>query len=629
MLGKHKVGLLLAALLVLALALVACQPQTAETVREVVVTRVVTETVVEEGEQVEVTRVVTETETVTEVVEVTAVPEMVEQPVTLRWNWGAEPPSLDPATAEDSTSIDAITNIFMGLTSTDPVTGAVQPGLATEWDVSEDGTVYTFHMRDDVPWVNYDPNTGEWSVSTDADGNERYVNANDIVYGIRRSADPETASPYAYVLYNIVGAQEFNSGEEGFTAEDIGVEAIDDYTLQITVKSPAAYFPAIAGLWTLMPQPQWAIEEWGNKWTEAGLIVTNGRYGVEEWIHGGSLNLVKNPLHPEADSVQIERIEGVMIVEDSTAFAMYENNELDTQNLPLPEIDRVKADPVLSEQLVNAPFPCTYYYGFTNNKPPFDDQRVRAAFSQAIDRQSLIDNVTKGGQEPATSFAPPGIFGAPEPGTVGLGFDPDAANAALQSYLDEQGITLDEFNAEGITLMYNTSEGHAAIAAAIQQMWSDVLGVNVNVENQEWKVYLQTIKNETPLAEMPHIWRLGWCADYADENNWVFENFHAEESENQPRRNCVDDTCTEVTLTEFDNLVKDAQLSQDPAEREQMYHEAERILTEVETAIAPIYHYTTVNMVKPWLTRSFAPVGGDQIYTWTIDQAAQAEALGS
>ena len=627
---NKKYGLILAALLVLALALVACQPETVETVREVVVTRVVTETEVVEGETVEVTRVVTETETVTEVVEVevTAAAEMGEQAVTMRWNWGAEPPTLDPALAEDTTSVDADTNLFMGLTSTDPVTGEVLPGLATEWSANEDGTVYTFNMRDDVPWVNYNPNTGEWAIEVDEEGNERYVNANDVVYGIRRSADPETGSPYAYVLYNIVGAQEFNSGEEGFTAEDVAVVALDDYTVQITLEAPAPYFPAISGLWTLFPQPQWAVEEWGPKWTEAGLIVTNGRYGLEEWIHGGNMNLIKNPLHPEADSVQIERVEGVIIVEDSTAFAMWENNELDSQQLPLPEVDRIKADPVLSEQLVNAPRPCTYYYGFTNNKPPFDDVRVRQAFTQAIDRQSLIDNITKGNQIPATSFAPPGMFGAVTPGEVGLNSDPEAASAALQSYLDEQGITVEDFSAQGITLMHNTNEGHAAIAAAIQQMWKDTLGVDVQVENQEWKVYLQTVKNETPLAEMPHIFRLAWCADYADQNNWVFENFHVEESENQPRRNCLDDTCTQVELSEFDELVKAAQLSQDPAEREELYYEAERILTEEEVAIAPIYHYTYLEMVKPWLTRSFSPVGGDQFYTWTIDQAAQMEALG-
>ncbi len=629
MLGK-KYGLMLAVLVVLALALVACQPETVETVKEVVVTRVVTETVVEEGETVEVTRVVTEEVEVPveTVVEVTAVPEMMEMPVTLRWNWVSEPPTLDPALASDTTSVDATYNLFMGLTRSDPVTGEVIPGLATDWAVSDDGLEWTFNMRDDVPWVHYDPNTGEWSIVTDEEGNERFVNANDVVYGAKRTIDPETASDYSYVQYVIANAEAVNSGEEGVTLDDIGVEALDDYTVKFTLRQPAAYFPSIAGMWVNYGMPQWAIEEWGPKWTEAGLINTYGPYGLEEWIHGGSLNLIKNPLFPEADSVQIERIEGVMITEDSTAFAMYENNELDTQSVPLPEIDRVKADPQLSTELINAPFPCTYYYGFNNQKAPFDDVNVRRAFSQAIDRQTLIDNVTKGGQVPATSFGSPGIFGAPEPGTVGLGYDPEAASAALQTYLDEQGITIDDFNNLGVTLMHNTSEGHASIAAAIQQMWSDTLGVQVNVENQEWKVYLETINADTPIEEAPHIFRLGWCADYADENNWIHEVFNAQEGANRLRRNCTDPNCGDAIATEFDETTVAAAASQDPEERIALYAEAERLLAEEETAYAPIYHYTTVNTTKPWLLRNFPPVGGNDFFTWTIDQAAQLAAIG-
>jgi oligopeptide transport system substrate-binding protein len=371
-------------------------------------------------------------------------------------------------------------------------------------------------------------------------------------------------------------------------------------------------------MWVAYPQPEWAIDEWGDKWTEAGLIVTNGPYVMESWIHGGELNLVKNPLWVDADSVQIERIEGVMITEASTAFAMYENNELDTTGVPLPEMDRVKADPVLSADFYSAPAVCTYYYGFTNTKPPFDDVRVRKAFSMAIDRQSLIDNVTKGGQIPATTFAPPGIFGAPEPGTLGLGFDAAAAAASLQEYLDENGMTIDDFNAMGIILMHNTSEGHANIAAAIQQMWSDTLGVEVTVENQEWAVYLDTIQPDTPLEDMPHVWRLGWCADYPDENNWVHEVFNADEGANRLRR----------TPGEFDELTAAAGQSQDPAERAALYAQAEDILAAVEAAYAPIYHYTTVAVTKPWLTRDYPPLGADNWYEWTIDWDAKLEAQG-
>jgi oligopeptide transport system substrate-binding protein len=623
---NKKIGLLLIVMLI-GVLLVACQPETVEVVTEVEVTRVVTETVVEEGEQVEVTRVVTEVQEVMvtpEVEEVEAEPE----PVTLYWNWTAEPPSLDPSLSTDNVSINAVGNTFMGLTRTDPDSGEVVPYLATDWEVSEDGLVYTFNLRDDVPWVKYDPATGEWAQELDEEGNPRFVNAQDVVYGVKRTIYPATASDYSYVLYNILNAQAVNSGDEGVTLDDVGVEALDDTTVQFTLEAPAGYFPSIAGMWVANAQPQWAIEEWENKWTEAGLIVTNGPYGVEEWIHGGSLNLVKNPLWPDADTVQIERVEGVMITEASTAFAMYENNELDTAGVPQTEIDRVKADPVLGAEFVNAPDVVTYYYGFTNNKPPFDDVRVRTAFTQAIDRQSLIDNVTKGGQLPATSFAPPGIFGAPEPGTVGLPSDAAAAQASLQEYLDEEGMTIDDFNAMGITLMHNTSEGHANIAAAIQQMWKDTLGADVKVENQEWKVYLETIQNTTPLAEMPHIWRLGWGADYADENNWVHEVFNADAGANRLRRGCNDDTCTDVTLSEFDEITVAAAQEQDPAKRAELYAKAEELLAVDEAAYAPIYHYTIVNTTKPWLDRSFAGVGAQLFYLWTIDQAAQAEARG-
>jgi oligopeptide transport system substrate-binding protein len=317
-----------------------------------------------------------------------------------------------------------------------------------------------------------------------------------------------------------------------------------------------------------------------------------------------------------------------MIQEESTAFALYENHELDTTGVPLPEMDRVKADPTLSKEYISSPDPCTYYYGFTNNKPPFDDVRVRKAFSQSIDRQSLITNVLKGAQIPATHFGYPGMFGAPEPGTVGLGFDAAAAKASLQTYLEEKGMTIEQFNAMDIVLMHNTSEGHARIAAAIQQMWKDVLGATVRVENQEWRVYLQTIRNNTPLEDAPHVWRLGWCADYPDENNWVHEVFNAKEGSNNLRRNCVDATCSEITLSRFDELTIEAGREQDPEKRAELYLEAERILAEEEAAYAPIYFYALSNVTKPWLVRNFPPLGGSDIYNWKIDFAAKMQAQG-
>jgi oligopeptide transport system substrate-binding protein len=452
------------------------------------------------------------------------------------------------------------------------------------------------------------------------------VNAHDVEYAVKRTLNPETGSDYAYVLYIIEGAMAVNTGEET-DLDTIGVEALDDYTVAFTLKQPAGYFPGIASMWVARPVYQPTIDEWGARWIEPGIIVTNGPYLLDEWAHFDHMYFVKNPHFYDADSVQIERIEAVMIVEASTAFAMYENNELDTGGVPLEEMDRVKADPVLGEELLIAPRVCTYYYGFTNNKPPFDDVLVRKAFSAAIDRVSLVENVTKGGQIPANTFAPPGIFGAvPEdPDIAPWALDPALGAEMAQEWLAEAGYP----NGEGfptVTLMHNTSEGHRSIAEAIQAMWRETLNVEVEVTNQEWGVYLDTIRNTTPLEDMPHIWRLGWCADYADQNNWVHEVFNNQEGANRLRRGCSDDTCTTVEELEFDLLTAEAGAEQDPEKRKEMYWQAEYILSEVEAAYAPIYYYTRVNVTKPWLTRTYQQIAGQHFDKWTIDWDAKLAA---
>jgi oligopeptide transport system substrate-binding protein len=623
---------LLSLVAVVTVVLAACQPQTVIVEKKVIETQIVVqektivETVMVEGKEVEVTRVVKE-EVVVEV-EVTPTPEPGAKPVTLNMNLGTEPPQVDPALSTDTTSVFIDEQLFLGLTDFDDETSEVIPELATEWSVSEDGLVWTFKMRDDVPWVRYNPATGETAIMTDDEGNPRMVNAHDVEYAVKRTVDPATGSDYAYVLYIIEGAMDVNTGEEE-DLDTVGVEAVDDYTVAFTLRQPAGYFPGIASMWVARPVYQPVIDEYGARWIEPGIIVSNGPYMMEEWKHFDSMVLVKNPEFYNADTVQIERIEAVMIVEASTAFAMYENNELDTGGVPLEEMDRVKADPMLSEELTIFPDVCTYYYGFTNNKPPFDDVNVRKAFSAAIDRVSLVENVTKGGQLPANTFAPVGIFGnvASDPSIAPWALDPELGKQQAKQFLADAGYP----NGEGfptVTLMHNTSEGHRAIAEAIQAMWRDTLNVEVEVINQEWGVYLNTLKKETPLADMPHVFRLGWCADYADQNNWVHEVFNNQEGANRLRRGCVDETCTEVEELEFDRITKEAGAEQDPDKRMALYRQAEQILSEGEAAYAPIYYYTTVNLTKPWLDRTFQLIAGDHVDKWTIDWEAKKAATG-
>jgi len=505
------------------------------------------------------------------------------EPITLYYNLNAEPPTLDPTLASDTTSVDVIEQLFVGLTDYDHETMEVIPELATSWEVSDDGLVWAFHLRKDVFWTDGNP-----------------VTAHDVEYGVKRTCDPANASDYAYVLYVIKGAKEVNTGE----IEDldyIGVKAIDDYTVQFALNQPAGYFPSIAGMWVARPIPRWTIEKYGDKWTDPENIVTNGSYLLKDWKHEDEVYLVKNPDYYEADKVQIEEIHAYTIVEDSTAMAMYEEGKIDTVNAPLEDLDRIKADPVLSKELFIAPRLCTYYYGFNNSKPPMDNPLVRKAFSAAIDRQSLIDYITKGNQVPATTFTCPGIFGHVLPSEgVGIGFDPEAA----RKYLAEAGYPGGEGLPE-ITLMFNTSEAHRKIAQAIQQMWKEHLGVEVNLTNQEWGVYLKST-----LEDPPHIFRFGWCADYADANNWLLEVFHSTISPNRPKWH----------NEEYDKACEDAAKASDPAERLALYRRAEEILCEEEAAIAPIYFYTFVRMTKPYLTRTYAPLGGEHFRDWRINK---------
>ncbi|MCD6520957.1 MAG: peptide ABC transporter substrate-binding protein [Anaerolineae bacterium] len=512
-------------------------------------------------------------------------------------NLGTEPPTADPALATDTTSVQVDELLFLGLTDFDDKTLEVIPELATEWSVSDDGLTWTFKMRKDVYWVKYEPGKKPKKM--------RKVTAHDVVYGVKRTLNPETASDYAYVDYIIKNAEKVNTGELK-DLDAVGVRAVDDYTVEFTLEQAAGYFPGIAGMWVNRPQPQEAIEEFGDKWTEPGNIWVNGPYLLETWEHENRMVMVKNPYYYDAKNVSIEKINWAMVVEASTAFAMYENGELDVAAVPLDDMDRVKADPQLSKELYIAPMLCTYYYGFNVTKPPFDNVKVRQAFSYALDRQKLIDTVLKGGQKPAKTFACPGIFGSPaeDPNFEGITFDPAKAKQLLAEagYPDGKGLP-------EITLMFNTSEGHQKIAQFAQQSWKENLGVEVKLANQEWKVYLKTITEDAP-----QIWRLGWCADYPDENNWVLEVFHPTKGANRCKWNPDD-----PAAKRFMEVVEKAAASSDPAERKKLYFEAEKILCVDQAIIIPLYYYTRVVCTKPYVKRTYAPLGGEHIDKWTVE----------
>ncbi len=472
----------------------------------------------------------------------------------LRLPLEGDPPTLDWTLAKDHVSISAIYLLQEGLTKQDSKLNIV-PALAEKWDISPDGMTYTFHLRD-----------AKWS-----DGVA--VKAKDFVYGWKRLLDPKQAAEYAYFLYDVVGAKEFNQGTiKEF--DKVAIHALDDKTVEVKLKYPASYFLHIPAFTVTLPQREDVILASPTQFTEPPQLRSTGPYRLTEWKHESQLTLEPNPYY-YGPKPSIAKVVFYIVKEDSTALAMYDQGQLDVAlRIPSLDLDRVKASP----DYISQPILRGYYYGFNVEKKPFDNVLVRKAFAHAINRADVV-NALRGGKLATKSWVPKGMFGY-EP-DVGLDFDAKKAKAYLAQagYPEGKGFP-------PVTLMYDTLEMNKLVAEKLQYAWKSVLGINnIEIVPQEWKVFLDTLDHNTP-----QLFRMGWGADYPDPHNFL-DLFTSTSGNNN----------THWKNKTYDGLILAGAKSQTTRERQAIYKEAQKLLLEEDTAIIPLFQETVEMVVKPYV----------------------------
>ncbi|TCL68495.1 oligopeptide transport system substrate-binding protein [Hydrogenispora ethanolica] len=484
----------------------------------------------------------------------------------LRYNNATEPQTIDPARSTGVQDANIELAAFEGLTRTGENDVPI-PGIAYKWEIAKDGLTYTFHLRKTARWSNGQP-----------------VTAHDFEYSWKRALDPKLAAEYAYQLYYIKNGEAYNT-KKITDANQIGVKALDNYTLKVTLEAPCSYFLAITAFPTLLPVNKKVVEANPEKWaTDPKTYIGNGPFKMVRWVHNERIEYVPNPYYWNRKAVKLTKLTFYLIEEQSTALTMYDSNQvdmLDENSVPHQEIPRLES----TGTLMYSPFLGTYFYRFNTKKAPFNNVKVRKAFALAIDRALLVKVVTKGGQKPAYAFVPFGVPDAAKGATfrkVGGNFFKDDL-AAAKKLLAEAGYP-DGKGFPTVELLYNTSEQHKQVAEAIQEMWKKNLGINITLTNQEWKVYLDNQQNLNYT-----VCRAGWLGDYVDPMTFM-DMFVTNGGNNQ----------TGWSNAQYDKLIDIAKSTGDQKARMKAMHDAEKILMD-EMPIMPIYFYTNPTLMKSYV----------------------------
>ncbi len=590
--GNGRFPLLFFGLMML---LVGCaQPQ--------VVDVVVTEVVTVEGFEEIVTKVIQQTATPT------PLPTAERQLVVLDVGMLGEFPNIDPQKSTDANGLDLMANLYARLTNFNHATNSVEPELAQGWEVSRDGRVWTFHLRDDVYWLR-PPEQVVLDGAMPAPTIVRPVVAGDVVTAVHRACQAETQTPDAFILFLITGCEQVYSLKD-VSAGDldaIGVKAIDDTTLQFTLTKPAGYFLTISTLNLLTPVPGELIEEmedewqmWENLYTSGPYILTSGDLSSKRTV------LRRNPEWPLPRGGNAEMVNIFFFDDGESMYDLWLEKQLDIAPLPADNREDFLKENAPRARMVTDQ--TVFYVGFNFDSGIFRDPNLRRAFSAAIDRELLAEELYSGRARPVLHFAPPGVVGAPPMEMVGTGYNPEYARQQLAAGGFASCRLLPP-----ITFMTSTLDLSLLQAELIRDMWVkelDCTQEQIIIQQVQFGTLLANTRSEA--AEMrPDVWELGWASYYPDAHNWVTELLHCTDSENRSKRPC----------SNFDDLMRDAAQSTDIAERIELYRQVENGLFSEggEMPIAPLYVRGNYLMQQSWVNFTAAHFGGDQYDTFLID----------
>ncbi|APJ03350.1 peptide ABC transporter substrate-binding protein [Silvanigrella aquatica] len=472
---------------------------------------------------------------------------------------GAEVPSLDPQKAEDNVSGRVLFDLFEGLLS-EGEKGEIMPAIASKWETSKDGLVYTFYIRPNAKF---------------SDGST--ITAEDVVFSYRRLADPKTASTYAEIISMIKNATLISQGKA--KPEQMGIVALNPSTVQITLEKPTPYFLKLAAFQNLSIVKKANVEKYGDQFTQPGNVVNSGAFKLKYWKIGDKIIAERNPHYWNSSKTVIETVNYFPISDANTELQMFQTGQLDfTYDIPSDKFKDLKK--VYGKQLHTNPYLSIYYISLNTKVEPFkNNPKLAQALSMALDRKILSEKVTGRGEIPSYDIVPFGVADYKQQSYAWDKLSPAERLAEAQKLYKEAGYSKEKPLTLNYT--YNTNILHKKVAIALASMWEQNLGVKVSLSNKEWKVFLTDRTEGNYVAA-----RDGWIADYNDTSSFL-DMFQSKHPQNHPK----------YTNVKYDNLIKMASLETNKEKRSKLFQEASFLLMN-DYPVIPMFTYVTTHLVK-------------------------------